>query len=52
LGDNFLVTIAKEWEREAVKAKAKAKGAKVIITRFAVVLGANGVFRDYKHPAY
>src|SRR4030042_2050712 len=39
-GDDFLARIAKEWEGEALK--AKDKGARVVITRFGIVLGEKG----------
>jgi uncharacterized protein len=39
-GDDFLATLALDWEGEA--AKAREKGARVVITRFGVVLGRNG----------
>jgi hypothetical protein len=36
-GDDFLATLAREWEAEA--SKAEQKGCRVIITRFGIVLG-------------
>jgi uncharacterized protein (TIGR01777 family) len=39
-GDDFLARIAVEWEREALK--AKDKGARVVLTRFGIVLGERG----------
>jgi hypothetical protein len=39
-GNDFLAQIAKEWEEEALK--AKGKGARVIITRFGIVMGEKG----------
>lgn len=39
-GDDFLANIAVEWEAEALK--AEAKGARVVITRFGIVLGEKG----------
>jgi uncharacterized protein (TIGR01777 family) len=39
-GDDFLARIAVEWEGEALK--AKEKGARVVITRFGIVLGEKG----------
>jgi uncharacterized protein (TIGR01777 family) len=39
-GNDFLARIAVEWEREALK--AKDKGARVVITRFGIVLGEKG----------
>ncbi len=39
-GDDFLATLALDWEGEA--AKAREKGVRVVITRFGVVLGRDG----------
>jgi hypothetical protein len=39
-GNDFLARLAIEWEKEALK--AKEKGARVIITRFGIVLGEKG----------
>jgi uncharacterized protein (TIGR01777 family) len=39
-GDDFLATLALDWEGEATK--AGEKGVRVVITRFGVVLGRNG----------
>ena len=39
-GDDFLARIALEWEGEALK--AKEKGARVVITRFGIVMGEKG----------
>jgi len=39
-GDDFLARIALEWEGEALK--AKEKGARVVITRFGIVMGERG----------
>ena len=39
-GDDFLARLAVEWEAEALK--AKQKGARVVITRFGIVLGERG----------
>jgi uncharacterized protein (TIGR01777 family) len=39
-GNDFLAQIAVEWEREALK--AKDKGARVVLTRFGIVLGEKG----------
>ncbi len=39
-GDDFLATVASEWEGEALK--AQQKGTRVAITRFGIVLGAGG----------
>jgi uncharacterized protein (TIGR01777 family) len=39
-GSDFLARIAVEWEEEALK--AREKGARVVITRFGIVLGEKG----------
>jgi uncharacterized protein (TIGR01777 family) len=39
-GDDFLARIAVDWEGEALK--AKDKGARVVLTRFGIVLGEKG----------
>jgi uncharacterized protein len=39
-GEDFLARIASEWEGEALK--AKEKGARVVITRFGIVMGEKG----------
>jgi uncharacterized protein (TIGR01777 family) len=39
-GDDFLAMIAVEWEGEALK--ARDKGARVVITRFGIVMGEKG----------
>lgn len=39
-GNDFLARIAVEWEGEALK--AREKGARVVITRFGIVLGEKG----------
>jgi len=39
-GNDFLARIAKEWEEEALK--ARDKGARVVITRFGIVMGEKG----------
>jgi uncharacterized protein (TIGR01777 family) len=39
-GEDFLAQMAVEWEGEALK--AKDKGARVVITRFGIVLGERG----------
>jgi hypothetical protein len=52
-GDDFLARVAVDWENEALK--AEGKGARVVITRFGIVLGEKGgalaqmipVFRKY-----
>jgi uncharacterized protein (TIGR01777 family) len=52
-GDDFLARVAIEWEKEALR--AEEKGARVVITRFGIVLGEKGgalgqmmsIFRKY-----
>jgi uncharacterized protein (TIGR01777 family) len=39
-GNDFLARIAVEWEREALR--AREKGARVVITRFGIVMGEKG----------
>jgi hypothetical protein len=39
-GEDFLARIASEWEGEALK--AREKGARVVITRFGIVMGEKG----------
>ncbi|MHB8773030.1 MAG: TIGR01777 family oxidoreductase [Syntrophales bacterium] len=39
-GSDFLALLARDWEAEA--RRAAAKGARVVITRFGIVLGKNG----------
>ncbi len=39
-GDDFLAYLARDWEVEALR--AQTKGARVILTRFGIVLGKNG----------
>lgn len=39
-GHDFLAKLAADWEEEALH--AQAKGARVVITRFGIVLGKNG----------
>lgn len=39
-GNDFLATVAQEWEEEA--SRARKKGVRVCITRFGIVLGTNG----------
>jgi hypothetical protein len=39
-GHDFLATVAREWEEEALR--AQQKGIKVCIARFGIVLGAGG----------
>jgi hypothetical protein len=39
-GNDFLARLAHDWEQEALR--AKEKGARIVITRFGIVLGKNG----------
>jgi uncharacterized protein len=39
-GNDFLARLASDWEQEAMR--AQNKGARVVITRFGIVLGKNG----------
>ena len=39
-GDDFLARLAYDWEQEALR--AEEKGARVVITRFGIVLGKHG----------
>jgi uncharacterized protein (TIGR01777 family) len=39
-GDDFLSTVCQDWEREALR--AQEKGARVVVTRFGIVLGKSG----------
>ncbi len=39
-GNDFLARLASDWEQEAMR--AQSKGARVVITRFGIVLGKNG----------
>ena len=39
-GDDFLARLAFDWEQEALR--AESKGARVVLTRFGIVLGKNG----------
>lgn len=49
-GDDFLSDLARDWEGEA--SKAAAKGVRVVITRFAVVLGLDGGALATMLPAF
>lgn len=39
-GNDFLARLAYDWEQEALR--AKEKGARIVMTRFGIVLGKNG----------
>jgi hypothetical protein len=39
-GDDFLSRVTQDWEKEALQ--AETKGARVVITRFGIVMGENG----------
>ncbi|MBN1380164.1 MAG: TIGR01777 family oxidoreductase [Deltaproteobacteria bacterium] len=49
-GDDFLARLAYDWEQEAFRAKSKE--ARVIITRFGIVLGKNGGALGQMLPLY
>jgi len=49
-GDDFLARIASEWEGEALK--AKEKGARVVITRFGIVMGEKGGALGHMIPLF
>jgi uncharacterized protein len=49
-GQDFLAHVCVDWEKEA--ANAKNRGARVVITRFGVVLGKNGGALSKMIPAY
>ncbi len=39
-GDDFLAKVSRDWEQEA--GAAEARGARVVLTRFGIVMGENG----------
>lgn len=49
-GKDFLAGVAKDWEAEALK--AKDKGARVVITRFGLVIGENGGLLEKLIPIF
>ncbi len=49
-GNDFLAQLALEWENEALK--AKDKGARVVITRFGVVIGEDGGLLEKLIPIF
>lgn len=48
--DHFLAQVCRDWEDEALK--AEAKGARVVLTRFGVVVGENGGMLAQMLPAF
>ena len=50
LGQDFLAGVSRDWEEEALK--AAAKGARVAVMRFGVVLGKNGGALAKMIPAF
>lgn len=49
-GDDFLANVAKAWEQEALR--AKEKGARVVITRFGLVIGEGGSLLEKLIPIF
>lgn len=49
-GDHFLAQVCRDWEQEALQ--AQKKGARVIITRFGVVVGKSGGVLAQMLPAF
>ena len=49
-GDDFLARLSGDWEQEALA--AEAKGARVVLTRFGVVLGKGGGAMAQMIPAF
>ena len=49
-GDDFLAEVGKDWEREALK--AQAKDARVVLTRFGIVLDRDGGAMAKMLPAF
>ncbi|MEJ2659667.1 MAG: TIGR01777 family oxidoreductase [Desulfobacteraceae bacterium] len=50
VGTDFLASLARDWEREALK--AEAKGVRVVLARFGVVLGRGGGALAKMIPAF
>lgn len=50
VGEDFLATLSKDWEEEAKN--AEAKGARVILTRFGIVLGKGGGAMKIMAPVF
>lgn len=49
-GDDFLATLARDWEKEAIK--ASTYGIRVILCRFGIVLGDKGGALDQMVPLF
>lgn len=49
-GDDFLASLAKDWEGEALK--ARQKGTRVVLTRFGIVLGKGGGAMEMMIPVF
>ena len=49
-GDDFLAGVCREWEAEATT--AEGKGARVVLTRFGLVMGKNGGALSKMLPAF
>jgi uncharacterized protein (TIGR01777 family) len=49
-GEDFLAKVGKDWEREALQ--AQAKGARVVLTRFGIVLDRDGGAMGKMIPAF
>jgi uncharacterized protein (TIGR01777 family) len=49
-GEDFLAILARDWEREALK--AETKGVRVVLTRFAIVLERHGGAMAMMIPAF
>ncbi len=49
-GDDFLAEVCREWEAEA--AAAEARGARVVMTRFGLVMGSGGGALSKMIPAF
>lgn len=49
-GNDFLANVAKDWEKEALR--AQEKGARVIITRFGIVIGEGGGILEKLIPIF
>jgi len=49
-GDDFLARVGRDWEAEALR--AEEKGARVVLTRFGIVLGKQGGMMQKVLPAF